>query len=195
MALILSCISKGEDQTRRILDRLGRAGTSKQAMLVLHSGDVIEHGSDGTALHALGGHPDDLELEKAPSAITTVASGGTVGGTVGWLIGFGILALPGAILGGAIGAVAGVAVGATRHAIGLDLPMALHPHYGERIVGDQVAILVKVDDAAAYELTLQAFLGEHAAHIMTSENDRSVAISEQIAQLPHIHMPQAHQAT
>ncbi|HEX3133928.1 MAG TPA: hypothetical protein VHX44_10160, partial [Planctomycetota bacterium] len=114
---------------------------------------------------------------------------------VGWVVGFGILVLPGAILGGALGAVAGLAVGATWHAIGLDLPRTLHPHYGERIVGDQVAILIKVDDATAYDLTLQAFLSEHAAHVMTSENDRSVAISDQIAALPHIHMPQAHQAT
>ncbi len=180
MNLILSCIIKGEQQTRRILERLVQAGISPRAIVVLHAG-AIDHARDPalvSALAAAGSRP-------AETAVGAAASGSAVGGVFGWVVGFGVLALPGALLGGAVGAVAGAAIGATRHAFAPHFTEDVRHHYANRITGDHAAVLVQVENTHRYELVLMAFLDEGGRHILTSRNNPEVAESAQLEVLIH----------
>ena len=178
MTLILSCITKGEDHIRGTLDRLALAGIPNQAIIVFHPG-------------AATGQPEPQPLphrETVVPATTTMgaaASGSAAGGMFGWLLGYGVLALPGAVLGGTIGAVAGAAIGAGRHAMVAELPAEVQHHYASRVVDDHVAILVKVEDFKRYETVLTIFLDTGCQHILTSRNDRTVAESDQLDVIAH----------
>ncbi len=178
MTLILSCITKGEEQIRATLDRLLRAGISGQAIIVIHPGEAT--GREAASLRpqhpAAAGHDGGT----AGTVVSTAASASAAGGMVGWLMGFGVLALPGAVLGGAIGAVAGAAIGAARPATEPRLPVEVRHHYANRVVDDHVAILVQVEDFRQYEAVLSIFLDSGCQHILTTRNDPALAEADQI---------------
>lgn len=189
MKLILSCIAKGEDQTRRILDRLAQAGIGNHAIVVVHPGGT--DGSQATRLPALspalGGSGAVAEPTTTPPASTAgaAASGSAVGGMFGWIVGYGVLSLPGALLGGAVGAMAGAAINATRHAFASHLTDEVQHHYASRIVDDHAAVLVQVEDAAQYQAVLMQFLEAGGRHILTSRNNPALAESAQLDVLVH----------
>jgi len=176
MTLILSCITKGEQQTRRTLERLARLGIANQAIIVLHPGDAIGQ-PERRALTQSDAADDSA---KTPSMAGAAASGGASGGAFGWLLGFGILSMPGAILGGAIGAVTGAAIGATQHVRHTHVTAEVQHHYAHRIVDDHAAILVKIDDFRQYETILTAFLDNDCRHILTSTGDQQVVEADQL---------------
>lgn len=182
MKLILSCISKGEQQTRLILDQLVQAGISKHAIIVLHPGD--QHQGGQALAHA------GTQAEAPAPAQTTMgaaASGSAVGSVFGWVLGYGVLSIPGALLGGAVGAVAGAAINASRQAVAAhqQLPDEVHHHYASRIVDDHAAVLVQLDDMRLYETVLIAFLAADGRHILTSRNNRQLAEADQLEVLVH----------
>lgn len=181
MKLILSCITKGEDQTRRVLDQLVRAGIAKHDVIVLHAGE--DPGNQRMATPPAA--PDDTS-PPAGSTVGAAASGGVAGGMFGWIVGFGVLSIPGALLGGAVGAATGAAIGASQHMIAANhVPDEVHHHYASAIVDDHVAILVHVEDRQHYETTLMVFLDADGRHILTSRNNRVSAESDQIEALVH----------
>lgn len=180
MKLILSCISKGEQQTRLILDQVVQAGISKHAIIVLHPGDQQQ----GT--HALA-HAEAPTEPLAQTTMGAAASGSAVGSVFGWVLGYGVLSIPGALLGGAVGAVAGAAINASRQAITAHqrLPDEVHHHYASRIVDDHAAVLVQLDDMRQYETVLTCFLAADGRHILTSRNNQEIAESDQLEALVH----------
>lgn len=182
MKLILSCIIQGEDQTRYLLDRLIRAGIAGRAIVIVHPGEVDRRPLLAQAV------ADGSAVDPAiPSTSTggAAASGSTVGGLFGWVVGYGVLSLPGALLGGAVGAVAGAAIGASRRVVASHLTDEVQHHYASRIINDHAAVLVQVGDSQEYESTLIAFLMEGGRHILTSRNDRAVAESAQLEVMMH----------
>lgn len=182
MKLILSCITKGEDQARRVLNQLVHAGIANHAIIVLHAGDG--HHEERMLAHPAAQSQDTLP-EK--TTIGAAASGSAAGGMFGWLIGFGVLSIPGALVGGAVGAVAGAAIGASRHAIAAhhQVPDEVQHHYASRIVDDHAAILVHVEDIRQYEAVLTVFLETDGRHILTSRNSRVIAESDQLEVIVH----------
>lgn len=184
MRLILSCITKGEDQLRGMLERLAQAGIAKQAIVVLHPGpDERPAGERNLAHTTTSDHP------ASTGAATSAAEAGGLGGMFGWLVGFGVLSVPGAILGGAVGAVAGAtigAIGATRHATVVHhITDDVQHHYASRIIDDHAAVLVQVQEMRQYETVLMAFLDEGGRHILTSRNNPAAAESVQLEALVH----------
>lgn len=182
MKLILSCITKGEVQTRRVLDQLIHAGIAKHAIIVLHAGD--EQRDDPTSAHPAV--RNDIPPPEG-STVGAAASGSVAGGMFGWIVGFGVLSIPGALLGGAVGAATGAAIRASQHLMANhhQVPDEVQHHYASVIVDDHVAILVQVDDLHHYEATLTAFLDADGRHILTSRNNRVVAESDQLEALVH----------
>ncbi len=182
MKLILSCITKGEDQTRRVLDQLINAQIAKHAIIVLHAGD--EQRNELTLTH-----PAALNETSLPvgSTVGAAASGGVAGGMFGWIIGLGVLSIPGALLGGAVGAAAGAAIRASQHLMAAhhQVPDEVQHHYASAVVDDHVAVLVQVEDRQQYEATLTAFLEADGRHILTSRNNRVIAESDQLEALVH----------
>ena len=181
MKLILSCITKGEDQTRRILDQLVHAEITNQAIIVLHPGNG--QGEPQALAHAA------TQSESSPPGTTlgAAASGSTAGGMFGWLVGYGVLSIPGALIGGAVGAVAGAAINASRHAIAAHhhVPDEVQHHYASRIVDDHAAVLVRVENIRQYEAALTVFIESGGRYILTSRNDRVLAESDQLEVLVH----------
>lgn len=182
MKLILSCITKGEAQTRLVLDQLVQAGITNQAIIVLHPGEVP--GERQALAHSA------VQVKESPpsgSAAGAAASGSAAGGMFGWLVGYGVLSIPGALLGGAVGAVAGAAIGASRHVIAAHhhVPDEVQHHYASRIVDDHAAVLVHVEDLRQYEAVLTVFLEADGRHILTSRNNRVLAESDQLEVLVH----------
>lgn len=189
MKLILSCITKGEDQTRHTLDRLAQAGIGNHAIVVVHPGSSEALEGDHMLAHPAAtsvstAHKDPTTAPPASTA-GAAASGSAVGGMFGWIVGYGVLSLPGALLGGAVGAVAGAAINATRHAMSSHLTDEVQHHYASRIVDDHAAVLVQVQDAAQYQAVLMLFLEEGGRHILTSRNNPALAESAQLDELVH----------
>ena len=188
MRLILSCITKGEGQLRGMLDRLAQAGIAKQSIVVLHPGADVRSASDRRSAQAASiGH--SAPAGTATATAGAAAEGGGLGGMFGWLVGYGVLSVPGALLGGAVGAVAGAtisAIGAARHS-----PAPHHVtedvqhHYASRIVDDHAAVLVQVQEMQQYQTVLMAFLDEGGRHILTSRNNPAMAESAQLEALVH----------
>lgn len=169
MTLILSCITAGEAQARRTLDQLLAAGTGPDAIIVLHP--TTPPPAQPT------GH---LEAPSATSTAGSAASASAAAGMFGWLIGYGVLSIPGALLGGAVGAVAGAAIGALRHTAATHVPAEVHHHYAGRIADDRAAILVRVADMAGYQRVLEVFLAAGGRHILTSRDDALRAEADQL---------------
>lgn len=188
MKLILSCITKGEDQTRRTLDRLAQVGIANHAIVVVHPGGSQETQGRLLAPPAAANvstMPTDAATAPATSTAGAAASGSAVGGMFGWIVGYGVLSLPGALLGGAVGAMAGAAINATRHAWSSHLTDEVQHHYASRIVDDHAAVLVQVEDPAQYQAVLMVFLDEGGRHILTSRNNPALAESAQLDVLVH----------
>ena len=185
MNLFLSCITKGEQQTRHVLDQLTHAGIAKQALIVLHPRDERQN-QEQTSGQALA-HPTAQIADASGSTVSAAASGGTVGGMFGWVVGFGVLSIPGALLGGAVGAVTGAAIGASRHVIAAhhQVPDEIQHHYASRIVEDYAAVLVHVNDLHQYQAVLNVFLDADGRHILTSRNNPVIAESDQLEVLVH----------
>ena len=182
MKLILSCITTGEDQTRRVLEQLVQAGIAKHAVIVLHAGE--QQRNEQTVAHLA--EQNETSLPEG-TTIGAAASGGVAGGMFGWIVGFGVLAIPGALLGGAVGAAAGAAIRATQHMMAAhdQVPDEVQHHYASAIVDNHMAVLVQVEDLHHYEATLMAFLDADGRHILTSRNNRIIAESDQIEALVH----------
>jgi hypothetical protein len=184
MILILSSITKGEDQLRRTLDRLTHSGIAASGIVVLHPGEALgAHAGTaapgaGTAAVPAGEHAPSAGDQLATAG--AAASGGAAVGMFGWLVGYGILAIPGALLIGAIGAVAGAAIAGSRRGVAEHIPDEVQHHYVNRIVDDHAAVLVKVEDIKTYELVLQAFLDHDCRHILTTRNQPADAEAVQI---------------
>lgn len=189
MKLILSCITKGEDQTRRTLDRLAQAGIGNHAIVVVHPGGSEGSGEERGLAHPAAASVTAAQVDPASapptSAAGAAASGSAVGGMFGWILGYGVLSLPGALLGGAVGAVAGAAINASRHALSSHLTEEVQHHYASRIIDDHAAVLVQVEDAAQYQVVLMLFLEEGGRHILTSRNNPALAESAQLDVLVH----------
>ena len=185
MNLFLSCITKGEQQTRHVLDQLTHAGIAKQAIIVLHPRDG-QRNQEQTSGQALA-HPTAQIADASGSTVSAAASGGTVGGMFGWVVGFGVLSIPGALLGGAVGAVTGAAIGASRHVIAAHhhVPDEIQHHYASRIVDDHAAVLVHVNDLHQYQAVLTVFLDADGRHILTTRNNQVKAESDQLEVLVH----------
>lgn len=185
MNLILSCITKGEQQTRHVLDQLTHAGIAKEAIIVLHPRDERQN-QEQTSGQALA-HPAAQKADASGTTVGAAASGGTVGGMFGWVVGFGVLSIPGALLGGAVGAVTGAAIGASRHVIAAHhhVPDEIQHHYASRIVDDYAAVLVHVNDLHQYQAVLTVFLDADGRHILTSRNNPVIAESDQLEVLVH----------
>lgn len=188
MALILSCLTKGDLQTRTILEQLSAAGIVKNAIIVLHAGDDLRSAEEGQSVQPRlpPVSPEHQQSSASQTAVGAAASGSAAGGMFGWLLGFGVLALPGAILGGAIGAVAGAAIGATRQTLHPDVPESVALHYGNRIIDDYAAILVKVEDATHHDLVMRIMVDGKTQHILTSTNDRALAAASQLDAIPQL---------
>ena len=185
MNLILSCITKGEQQTRHVLDQLTHAGIAKEAIIVLHPRDERQN-QEQTSGQTLA-HPAAQTADASGTTVGAAASGGTVGGMFGWVVGFGVLSIPGALLGGAVGAVTGAAIGASRHVIAAhhQVPDEIQHHYASRIVDDYAAVLVHVNDLHQYQAVLTVFLDADGRHILTSRNNPVIAESDQLEVLVH----------
>ena len=187
MNLFLSCITKGEQQTRHVLDQLTHAGIAKQAIIVLHPMDERQN-QEQTSGQDLA-HPTAQIADASPSGstVSAAASGGTVGGMFGWVVGFGVLSIPGALLGGAVGAITGAAIGASRHVIAAhhQVPDEIQHHYASRIVDDYAAVLVQVNDLHQYQAVITVFLDADGRHILTTRNNQVKAEADQLEVLVH----------
>lgn len=182
MNLILSCITKGEDQTRATLDHLIRQGIANQSIVVLHPGGPLTQRQEPKPLtHVRATATLEAAGTQPATAVGAAASGSVAGGMFGWLVGYGVLSIPGAVLGGALGAVAGAAIGATRQMVtSSHVTDEVQHHYASRIVDDHAAILVRVLDSQQYETVLGVFLAGDCRHILTSKDDRALAESDQL---------------
>lgn len=172
MTLILSCITTGDAAARRTLDRLLASDTERNSIIVLHPGPVP---------------PTGINEQAGPEAPTSIAGNCLAGGMFGWLVGYGVVSIPGALLGSAVGAIAGAAVGAWKHAHTSQLPTEVHHHYAGRIADDRAAILVRVADLAHYQRILEVFLAEGGQHILTSRDDAVRVEADQLQAIAQDH--------
>jgi hypothetical protein len=190
MKLMLSSLAQGEAMTRRVIEQLLKTDIPVRDMIVLHPGrELTPQSSDGDAAgiaSARSGAHANKPAGQSASVVGAAASSGVMGGMVGWLLGFGILAVPGAMVGGTLGAVAGATLGMREHkSVSNRIPAAVHHHYANSIIDDRVAILIQVSDFTQYQAALEIFLANGCQHILTSNNQPTEVESEQLAALAH----------
>lgn len=157
MPLLISCLSDDPARIRAMIDRLHAAGWPTRSITLLHP---------------------DSALAEAPAAETGAeaaavagGSGAALAGAFGWLVGYGVLAVPAAVVGGALAGIAGATLGA-----GVGDEAALRRSVWnariDQLRGTTAALVVQADDARSYDRVVEIFRCEGGRDVQVAGKGR-----------------------